>query len=110
MNSIETKKPYEKPEIEVIEIATEAPLLVASDPKQYGKKQADYLFHCALPPIFSSIGSIWESPKKNTIAAAITQKAVTPQYRYFLCQRYFIFPFQLLCHSIESSSLVMVSS
>ncbi len=38
MNSIETKKPYEKPKIEVIEIATEAPLLVASDPKQYGKK------------------------------------------------------------------------
>lgn len=38
MNSIETKKPYEKPEIEVIEIANEAPLLVASDPKQYGKQ------------------------------------------------------------------------
>ena len=38
MNSIETKKPYEKPQIEVIEIANEAPLLVASDPKQYGKQ------------------------------------------------------------------------
>ncbi|MDD6000836.1 MAG: hypothetical protein PUC50_01450 [Bacteroidales bacterium] len=38
MNSIETKKPYKKPKIEVIEIANEAPLLVASDPKQYGKQ------------------------------------------------------------------------
>ena len=38
MNSTETKKPYEKPEIEVIEIANEAPLLVASNPKQYDKK------------------------------------------------------------------------
>lgn len=33
------KHPYEKPQIEVIEIANEAPLLVASEPKQYGKKK-----------------------------------------------------------------------
>ena len=39
MNSIETKKPYEKPQIEVIEIANEAPLLVESNPKQYGNKK-----------------------------------------------------------------------
>ena len=38
MENTTIKHPYEKPQIEIIEIANEAPLLVASNPKQYDKK------------------------------------------------------------------------
>ncbi len=34
--------------------------------------------------IRSRICSICDRPRKNTVAAAITRNAVTPQYRYFL--------------------------